>query len=286
MTDRATQVWIPPSIGQWLQTKLLHLVEIQPPKELIPEHKILAQNVTIRGDFLEKVTTGLITPHRATVESLTETGLVLSNGTTLDVDAVICATGYNQFDFPHLSFDPLRSKDTTTTPPGAVDMYKFLATPHYDNLFFVGYTELIGPLPPAAEAQARYVAALLEGRIPRATKEEMLTDIKRVREAQRKKYVHSDRHILAWEAIDYIDTLLAPLGARPGFGKLLGRMFTGNPIRALSVLNAVWFGIPSSAQWRLCGYGAKRKLAEETVLRIAAGKKKLSKAELLELGMG
>ena len=165
-------------------------------------------------------------------------------------------------------------------------MYKFLATPHYDNLFFVGYTELIGPLPPAAEAQARYVTALLAGRLPRATREEMLRDIERVREAQARKYVHSERHVLSWEAIDYIDMLLAPLGARPGFGKLLGRVFTGNPVRALSVLNAVWFGIPSSAQWRLCGDGAKRKLAEETVLRIAAGKKEMSKGELLELGLG
>lgn len=258
------------------------MVDIKPPKELKPDHKILEQNPTVRGDFLEKVNTGIITPQRASVESFTETGLVLSNGRTLDVDAIICATGYNQFEFPYMSFDPVRSKDT---PQGAVDLYKFLATPHYENLFFLGYVELIGPLPPAAEAQARHIAAVLEGRIPRAPKEEMLKDIKRVRELQKKKYVQSQRHTLTWECVTYIDDLLEPLGAVPGFGKLLGRMFTGNPLRALSTLNAVWFGIPSSAQWRLCGHGAKPKLAEETVLRIAAGKESLSKAELLSLGL-
>jgi dimethylaniline monooxygenase (N-oxide forming) len=281
--DRATQLWVPPAIGQWLQTKLLSLVDIKPPPELKPDHKILEQNVTIRGDFMEKVATGLITPHRATVESLTETGLALSDGKTLDVDVIIAATGYNQFEFPYLSFDPIRSKDT---PAGGVDLYKFLATPHYDNLFFVGYTELLGALPPTAEAQARYIAAVLRGKIPRAGKEEMLRDIGRVRAEQRRKYVQSERHVLTWEMIDYVDDLLRPLGAVPSFATLLGKVFTGNPFRALGILNAVWFGIPSSAQWRLLGHGAKKELAEETVLRIANGEGRLREKEVEALGRG
>lgn len=248
----------------------------------MPDHTILAQNPTIRGDFLEKVRTKIITPQRASVDCLTETGLKLSNGKTLDVDVIICATGYNQFEFPYLSFDPVRSKDT---PPGAVDMYKFIMTPYYDNLFFVGYSELFGPLPPAAEAQARHIAAVLEGRIPRPSKEAMFRDIRDIRALQAKRYVHSERHILTLEAITYIDGLLKPLGAVPGFGRLLGRVFTSNPLRALSILNAVWFGIPSSAQWRLLGHGNKQKLAEETVLRIAGGKEGLSKAEVKCLGL-
>ncbi|OIW23435.1 flavin-containing monooxygenase, partial [Coniochaeta ligniaria NRRL 30616] len=280
--NRATQVWVPSSIAQFLQTKLLGLVDLKPPKELMPDHTILAQNPTIRSDFLEKVRTKIITPQRASVESLTETGLQLSNGNTLDVDVIICATGYNQFEFPYLSFDPVRSKDT---PSGAVDMYKFIMTPHYDKLFFLGYTELFGPLPPAAEAQARHVAALLEGRISRPSKEAMFKDIAEIRALQARKYIKSERHILTRDGITYIDDLLRPLGAVPGFGSLLGRVFTSNPLKAFSILNAVWFGIPSSAQWRLLGHGSKRKLAEETVLRIAGGKETLSKAELLSLGL-
>ncbi len=80
--------------------------------------------------------------------------------------------------------------------------------------------------------------------------------------------------------IQYIDALLEPLGAAPTFGRLLGKVFTSNPWKALQVLNAMWFGIPSSAQWRLCGYGAKEGLAREGVLRIAGEKEELSEKEL------
>jgi dimethylaniline monooxygenase (N-oxide forming) len=231
---------------------------------------------------LEKVNTKLITIQRASIDSFTETGLSLSNGKTLDVDVVICCTGYNQFTFPYLSFDPVRSKDT---PPHAVDMYKFIMTPHYDNLFFVGYAELFGPLPPAAEAQARHITAILQGRLPRPTKDAMFKQIKQTREYQARHFIQSERHTLISDMIPYVDDLLAPLGAVPGFGRLFGRMFTSNPLKAFAVLNAVWFGIPSSAQWRLCGHGKKEKLAEETVLRIAAGKEGLAKAELEYLGL-
>ncbi|KAB5554473.1 flavin-containing monooxygenase [Coniochaeta sp. 2T2.1] len=275
--NRATQLWINPTIAQYIQTKLLHLVDILPPPELRPDHRILAQNPTLRGDFSEKVATRIITPHRASVSSFTPTGLLLSNGKTLEVDVVIAATGYDQFHFPYLSFDPVRGKDT---PTGGVDLYRFLATPHYDNLFFVGYTELFGPLMPAAEAQSRYVAALLTGLVPQPTKEEMFRSIRDVRAQQKKKYVESERHVLTWECVEYCDSLLKPLGADPSFGRLFAGCFKGNPIRALGVLNAVWFGVPSSAQWRLCGHGSRRGLAEETVLRIAADKGELSKKEV------
>lgn len=257
-------------------------MDIQPPKELIPEHKILEQNPTIRGDFLEKVRTGLITVQRASVESFTETELILSTGAALAVDVVICCTGYNQFELPYLPANAVRSGDT---PPDAVDLYKFIMTPHYDNLFFLGYLELFGPLPPAAEAQARHIVALLEGRIPRPSKEAMLKQIAEFRAYQGKNYVRSGRHVLTGDQITYIDDLLAPLGAVPGFGRLLGRMFTGNPLKAWRILNAVWFGIPSSAQWRLCGSGKKQELAEETLLRIAAEKTTLSKGEVEHLGL-
>ena len=51
------------------------------------------------------------------------------------------------------------------------------------------------------------------------------------------------------------------------------------PWAAIKTLFAVYFTITTSAQWRLCGYG-KDELATETVLRIAAGKETLTKAEM------
>ena len=253
------------------------MVELTLPKGLTPDHKILEQNPTIRGDFREKVRTGLITIHRALVDSFTETGIRLSNGESLDVDVVICCTGYEPFHLPYLPADSIRSPDA---PPNTADLYKFIMTPHYFNLFFLGFIELFGPLPPAVEAQARHIAAMLEGRIPRPSQETMVAHIKSFRAWQEKTFIHSERHILTSPQIEYIDSLLTPLGAVPSFPRLLGKVFTSsNPWKAMKILNAVWFGIPSSAQWRLTGHGKKEQLARETVLRIADAKQELSRGE-------
>lgn len=79
--------------------------------------------------------------------------------------------------------------------------------------------------------------------------------------------------------MEYIDAVLAPLGARPDFWKVVR---SGGGFR---VAWDVWMAIASSAQWRLVGRGAKPVLAAETVRRTAKGKKKLSDVERRELGM-
>jgi len=64
------------------------------PPELQPKHGILEANPTVRSDFLEKVHVSSIIPHRASIETFVEDGLVLTNGTKLGVDDVISCTGY------------------------------------------------------------------------------------------------------------------------------------------------------------------------------------------------
>ena len=257
--------------------KLLNLVVGEHPKELKPEHGLLEQNPAMNGGFLEKVRCGIIKVHRTDVDRFTESGLVLANGTPLDVDVIISATGYDAFHTPYLPDDAIR---TPETPPHTADLYKLVMPPRYPNLFFLGFIELFGPLPPAVEAQARYVASLLSGKVKAPTEKEMMTEIRKRQKHQEKTYIRSQRHAFTSQYIPYIDGLLEPLGAVPTFGKMLSSVFTGNPIRGLKMLSAVWFGVPSSAQWRLFGHGAKPDLGQETVLRIAEGKAELSKKEV------
>ncbi|ERT00419.1 hypothetical protein HMPREF1624_03790 [Sporothrix schenckii ATCC 58251] len=296
--NRATQLWLPVGLSQWLQTKLLAFVDGTAPAAMAPAHKILEQNPTIRGDFLEKVRTGLVQIARGDVVRMTAAGLVVqstlpkdkkakkddvvqgSDEYALDVDVVIFATGYTLFDLPYLP-------PNTAHPagdPDQVDLYKLILPLHQRNLFFHGYTDLLGPLPPAAEAQARYTAALLAGRLPPPSTDEKARGIQAFRAYNRRHFVHSDRHVATAHLIPYVDDLLAPLGAAPTFSKLLAQVFTsGHPLRALSVLSAVWFSIPSSAAWRLVGHGAKPDLAAATVLRTAGEKPALSEKEVVLL---
>ncbi|KAK3681273.1 flavin-binding monooxygenase-like family protein [Podospora appendiculata] len=291
LDNRATQLWIPSKVSQWLQTKLLNIVDIPSPPSLVPSHRLLEQSPTLRGDFKEKVATGLITIQRATVSTFTPTGLSLTPSlpttttpppTTIDADVIIAATGYNLT----LPYVPPSTLTSPQTPPNSVALYKLLLPAHHRNLFLLGFAETIGPLPPAAEAQARHTVALLSGRIPTPSQDEITRGIAAFHAHQAKSFVHSPRHALVTHMIAYTDGLLEPLGAAPTFGRLLGRVFTsGQPWRALKVLSAVWFGIPASAQWRLVGEGSAVELAEETVLRIASGKGELSLGERRALGL-
>ena len=261
----------------WLQTQLLFFIDGKPPKDMRPDHKVLEQNPTLRSDFLEKIRTGLITIQRAGIESFAESGLHLSNGKYLDVDVVISCTGYNQFEFPFLPTDVARGPNT---PPNKIDLYKLIVPPKYPNLYMMGLCELVGPAAPAFDAQARWVVAHLSGRLQLPPPDQMYEGIRAFQDWQNKHFVNSERHATAMYLIPYVDDLLKPLGAVPGFAKLFGKVFTsGHPWRALQVLNAVWFGIPSSAQWRLCGYGSKEELATATLLRTAAGEAGLSGSE-------
>lgn len=283
---------MPLKVGQWVQTKLLDLVEGEPPEVMRPKHKLLEQSPTVRGDFIEKFRTGVITVHRGNIDRLTEDGLVVSNGEKeeeeLRVDVIIACTGYNQFDHPFLPDDAVRSP---TTGPGnnskRADLYKLIVPPRYPNLFMIGHAELVGPAAPVFDAQARWASSVVAGRIRLPTQDTMRRDIATLHAWQEKHFLQTERHALVLYNITYTDDLLEPLGAAPSFRRCLGRVFTsGHPWRALKVLKAVWFGIPSAAQWRLFGHGAQHDLATETLLRIAAGGETLSKNELRLLGLG
>jgi dimethylaniline monooxygenase (N-oxide forming) len=93
-TGRFAATVLPSAITKWAQTKLCNLVMGELPPELKPKHGILEANATVRSDFVEKIQVGLIIPHRAGIEKFAENGLLLNNGTELDVDVIIACTGY------------------------------------------------------------------------------------------------------------------------------------------------------------------------------------------------
>ena len=276
--NRATQVWVPHSIGQYMQEKLLNLVQGKPPKELLPEHRLLEQSPTVRTEFMEQVKNHIITIQRAEVDYFNETGIVLSTGNCLEVDVVICATGYRQNYVPYLPSDAMGSSDTPEHTPG---LFRFMINPQYENLYMLGFLEVFGPHHSAAEAQARYAAGIISGRVKKPSREAMMKDLRALQVRQGKSFIRSHRHTQLVYGISYIDHMLEPLHAVPSFPRLLRQVFTsGNPWQAVKVLNAVWFSLPSSAQWRLCGQGAKYTLARDMVLRIAAGKDQLTDLEI------
>ncbi|KAK2044743.1 FAD/NAD(P)-binding domain-containing protein [Colletotrichum somersetense] len=275
--SRAGQTWLPANVQEYLFQVIVGHAAGKMPAELQPDHGITSQAVTLRSDFVEKLRTGVFTLRRSTVASFTETGVLLADGTAVDADAVILATGYRVVDQPHLPPGVLSSRDA---PAPHVDLYKMVVPPRCKGLYVLGQTELAGPANAVVEAQARFVAAVVAGRARLPGEEEMMRDVRALRRWRAAHLVDSERHTVWVEYVRYVDSLLEPLGAVPSFRRLLGRVFSsGHPLRALRVLSAVVFGFAAPAQWRLFGEGSGAELAEETLLRTGAGADELSEGE-------
>lgn len=272
---------LPSSVAQWLELQLLLLTEGEHPPELKPKHKILEAVPTIRGDFLERIRIGQIKIHRAGVEKFTPNGLITSTGEELEVDTIILCTGY-KMEFPYLPADSYQSE----RDPNAIDahnkieLYEFVHSVRYKNLFVIGMVEVPGPLAPASEAQARWSVGVLTKRVTLPSLDEMAAAVKVAHIKQAKTYVRSERHSTITDFLPYLDRLLKPLGANPTFGRLFANVFTsGHPLQALSLMNAVYMQICAPSQYRLFGYKKSPELATATFLRTANGKKEMSEVE-------
>jgi dimethylaniline monooxygenase (N-oxide forming) len=157
---------LPASISKWSLTTLIQLAAGKLPLELQPEHDILGANPAIHSSLIENIKVGRITPHRGSVGEITATGLSLTNGEIInDLDAIILCTGYD-IDYPFISEDCYRSKHSMfMDSPNSVHLYRLTVPPHIRNLFIMGVFQLPGPIQPAVELQARWVTAILTGRI-------------------------------------------------------------------------------------------------------------------------
>jgi dimethylaniline monooxygenase (N-oxide forming) len=147
------------------------------PAEIRPAHGILEANPVVQSIFVEHVKTGRITAHRAEIERMTASSLVLTDGKMLDVDTIILCTGY-RIEYPFLSDEYYRAERSAfIDSPNSVHLYQMTVPPLYPNLFFLGLYEVVGPIHPAVELQARWAAAVLVGRIKLPPAEKMSKSI-------------------------------------------------------------------------------------------------------------
>ncbi|KAJ2898160.1 putative dimethylaniline monooxygenase [Zalerion maritima] len=268
--NRVTQLWIPLGLSQWLQTQLLNLVMGTHPPLLKPDHKILEQNASCQQTFVPLVKEGKIKIHRTTIEELSENGIGLADKSKIDdVDAIICCTGYSSRELPFQIKHADKRQNSNKVPH---DLYKMIV-PVTNNtapsVYYLGFIDLFGPHLPTAEAQARWVAAALSGRINLPDEATQKAEIEHHKKLRQERFVGSERHDLAAYPVEYIDDLMTPLGAVPTTWACLKK----------GVWNAVFVGVTAAAQWRLFGHGACEQLAKASVKRVVAEKKEMSLEE-------
>lgn len=154
-------------------------------------------------DLLDELARGRIALRPAVV-GLDESGAIFADGSRVDADAVILATGYAAA-FPFLPDDVPARID------GALGLYRLVFPPGIAGLAFAGMTRVSGPVFPVAELQARWIAAVFNGRAslpsPRVMWDEIEDRIARARSA------HDDQ--MRVELLPYLDDIAGRIGAKP-----------------------------------------------------------------------
>ncbi|MFD3869432.1 NAD(P)-binding domain-containing protein [Streptomyces sp. NPDC058623] len=164
-----------------------------------PRHGVLGAHPTISDDLLSRLGHGDITV-TPMITRLEGDRAVFEDGTEEVIDAVIYCTGYD-IDFPFLGrhlIDPAQN---------TVDLYRRVASPDHQGLFFIGLIQPLGAIMPLAEAQSQWVADLLSGRCALPSPQAMRDEIAHYGRRTARRYVASTRHTIQVDAGSYVKEL-------------------------------------------------------------------------------
>lgn len=154
-------------------------------------------------DLLDEIARGRIV-RRPAIAGLDERGAILADGSRVDADAIIFATGYVP-DFPFLL------EGVPARIGGALALYRLVFPPGIGGLAFAGLTRVSGPVFPVSELQARWIAAVFSGRVLLPFPDAMRAEIEA--RLARARAVNDDQ--MRVELLPYLDDIAGRIGARP-----------------------------------------------------------------------
>jgi len=153
-----------------------------------PDHDVLEAHPTVSDDLLSRLGHGDITV-KPTIDHFEGSTVVFADGSQVDADVVVYCTGY-KVTFPFLD------ESVVTAVDNHVDLYRRVAPPDRPGLWFIGLVQPLGAIMPLAEAQAHWVADVINGRVTLPPRAEMRAQIAAYDEALRKRFVASKRHTI------------------------------------------------------------------------------------------
>lgn len=182
-----------------------------------PDHKIASAHPTISDDLLSRLAHGDITV-KPNIARLDRDAVEFVDGTRERVDAIIYCTGY-RITFPFLD------GSLAAAPDNEVALYHRVVDPDHPGLYFIGLVQPLGAVMPLAEAQAEWVADLIDGTAALPSTDGMRTEIADYERAQHKRYVASKRHTIQVDFLDYLAELRREraAGARRARGLVMSR---------------------------------------------------------------
>ncbi len=162
--------------------------------------------------YFPAVISGAIEPHRSALKGLSETGIVLADGSEIAVDTVILAIGYKR---PALAFlpDPVRAE--FAADDDGTQLYRHVIHPGLPHLMFAGFNH--NPLHlVSSEIAALWFDAVERGDLALPDPSEQEASRLRVRDWKRAhtEFEPTRAYWVSAHLHNYLDVLLGELGLR------------------------------------------------------------------------
>lgn len=198
-------------VERYLDSKFNHEIF-----NLRPKHRYFAQHLAINDHLPNKILAGTVIV-KGDVERFEEKGAVFKGEeeNVTKIDSVVLATGY-KIKYPFLSDKII---DTTNNK---VELYKLIFPPHlkHPSLAIIGLIQPFGSLFPIFEAQSRWYAQLMNGKVKLPDQATMKMEVRKRRAEIAKRYVGTQRHTVQVDYIAYMDEITAEFGAKPNIWKM------------------------------------------------------------------
>jgi dimethylaniline monooxygenase (N-oxide forming) len=162
----------------------------------MPDHRLGEAHPTVSQTITQKVREGAVVP-KPNIAALAGTAVHFSDGSSVEAEAIIYCTGYN-VSFPFLDRDVMHVVDNR------VSLFHQVFPPDVPGLMFIGLVQPFGALMPVAEAQAEWVADHLAGGYMLPSRDVMLAQIRREREARERQFIASPRHTMEIDFYAYL----------------------------------------------------------------------------------
>lgn len=204
--------WMPKWLRQKLGEKIVKNLVGRMSDYGLPEPEIgpFESHGTVSGEFLLRAGSGDITM-KPGIDRLDGDGVVFTDGSREQIDAIIWATGYD-IKFPFFD-DPALQADADNRPP---PLFKRIMKPGVPNLFYIGLAQPLPTLVNFAEQQSKLVAAYLAGQYAPPPEDEMLRVIHADEDYYTGQYYAARRHTIQLDFDHYCRALKKELsrGAR------------------------------------------------------------------------
>ncbi|MDJ0893754.1 MAG: FAD-dependent oxidoreductase [Alphaproteobacteria bacterium] len=165
-----------------------------------------------RPEFYPLVRAGKIDPQRTEIAEFTPTGVVLKNGTSLDIDVVVFGTGWRT-DYRFLP-EPVRA--AIGFEDDGFYLYRHMLHPDVPNLAFVGSASTVSSTL-TYSLQARWLGELVRGSFRLPARDAMRREIDAMKAWKRSwmPFSHARGARLIIHMQHYHDELLRDFGANP-----------------------------------------------------------------------